>query len=263
MKYLKELIEQVKRQPNIPVLVKGDDGKARPYKDGMKTSIFWDVVGDIVPFVFSRGPDPTTEAPEVDFNELLDCPFKTFSIEMLGDVPLSEARLDDPMQARVFCIVVQEYTASNGTTQYILFSLIKTVTNPISGPGGLFVAISTYTMPLVKAYLEKLNTGEVGTEHSRERLKVGTGKTKRTITIRKIVHVKPKGKKYFGEYAGTRDVDWTHRWFVRGHWRKHEGLGKDREGNYCIAGRTWVNAHEKGPEDAPLISKTRIVENKE
>lgn len=260
MKYLKEMLERARSQHAIPVLIKNEDGEAEPMERGIDVNVFFRQVENVVPFVFSRGPDPTSEAPDLEVGELLDCPFKTFSIEMLGDVPLSEARPDDIMQSRVFCIVVHEYTSSKtNSTEYVVYNLIE-MRSPTSDEVLRTVAVSFYTMPLVKAYLAKLNSGEVGTEHVRERVKIGTGKAKKTVTIRKIVHVKSKGKKYFSEYAGHREVDWTHRWFVRGHWRKFEGLGKDREGNYCVTGRTWVNAHEKGPEHAPLISKTRIVD---
>jgi hypothetical protein len=53
-------------------------------------------------------------------------------------------------------------------------------------------------------------------------------------------------------------IDWKHQWRVRGHWRKISDrmIGKDREGEYCIVGRTWVKDFVKG--DGPLIEKTRI-----
>jgi hypothetical protein len=56
-----------------------------------------------------------------------------------------------------------------------------------------------------------------------------------------------------------KGIEWSHRWSVRGHWRTVPGLGKNREGQYSVTGHTWVSEHEKGPEDAPLITKTRLV----
>ena len=43
-----------------------------------------------------------------------------------------------------------------------------------------------------------------------------------------------------------RDVDWSHRWIVSGHWRKqhHPSTGEHVP--------TWINPHIKGPEDKPL-----------
>jgi hypothetical protein len=58
-------------------------------------------------------------------------------------------------------------------------------------------------------------------------------------------------------------IDWKHQWRVRGHWRKisDKMIGKDREGAYCIVGRTWVKDFVKG--DGPLIEKTRIIKGAE
>jgi hypothetical protein len=61
------------------------------------------------------------------------------------------------------------------------------------------------------------------------------------------------------ERAIGEPIEWQHQWRVRGHWRKisDQMVGKDREGDYCIVGRTWVKDFVKG--DGPLIEKTRIL----
>lgn len=43
-----------------------------------------------------------------------------------------------------------------------------------------------------------------------------------------------------------REVEWSHRWIVSGHWRKqyHPSTGENVP--------TWINPHIKGPEDKPL-----------
>lgn len=58
------------------------------------------------------------------------------------------------------------------------------------------------------------------------------------------------------------NVDWQHRWQVCGHWRTVKGIGKDQQGN-PVRGFTWVNEHVKGPDDKPLILKTRVVVDEE
>lgn len=55
---------------------------------------------------------------------------------------------------------------------------------------------------------------------------------------------------------GDHDVEWQHRWLVRGHWRwqhvsEHHSLAEpDPDGGFRA--RVWVRPHIKGPEDKPL-----------
>jgi hypothetical protein len=51
---------------------------------------------------------------------------------------------------------------------------------------------------------------------------------------------------------GSGDVDYSHRWVVRGHWRHY----RDDNGN--VTKRTWIRPHVKGPEDKPLVVKQRV-----
>lgn len=51
-------------------------------------------------------------------------------------------------------------------------------------------------------------------------------------------------------------IDWKHSWSVVGHWRKIKKLGKNRVGEYCEVGRTWVNPSIKG--SGTFISKPRV-----
>ena len=77
--------------------------------------------------------------------------------------------------------------------------------------------------------------------------------------IRKIVYVVPKRERESFIKGIPRSVDWSHRWLVRGHWRRVEGKGKNRNGDYEVEGFTWVREFEKGPEGKPLVSKVRVV----
>lgn len=47
---------------------------------------------------------------------------------------------------------------------------------------------------------------------------------------------------------GTRDVDWHHRWIVRGHWRQ-QPWGPERKRVRPV----WIAPYVKGPEDAPML----------
>lgn len=100
-----------------------------------------------------------------------------------------------------------------------------------------------------------------GAESSNESFKVKVNGENKFHKIKKIVHVWPK--KLVDKKVGLpQNIDWSHRWLVMGHWRKinDDCLGKDREGNYSIQGKTWVVDHKKGPEHLPLVAdKVRLV----
>lgn len=61
---------------------------------------------------------------------------------------------------------------------------------------------------------------------------------------------------------GESNVEWAHRWLVRGHWRwqavsAHHPLAQEVEpGKYRA--RIWINPFVKGPEDAPLKQTEKV-----
>ena len=64
------------------------------------------------------------------------------------------------------------------------------------------------------------------------------------------------------EYEGDeREVEWSHRWFVRGHWRKQPYVERDDEGNkYTVTRQIWIATYLKGPDGKPIIYKRRAFE---
>lgn len=54
--------------------------------------------------------------------------------------------------------------------------------------------------------------------------------------------------------------EFDHRFHVKGHWRKIEGVGHDADGN-LIQGLTWVKQAIKGPKDKPIKNKIRLVKD--
>ena len=63
----------------------------------------------------------------------------------------------------------------------------------------------------------------------------------------RILHLR-KVARSSSEHEGGSDREYSHRWFVKGHWRK------------LPSGRlTWVRGHIKGPGDRPFILKNDIV----
>ena len=56
------------------------------------------------------------------------------------------------------------------------------------------------------------------------------------------------------------NLEYTYAFKVRGHWRKIDDkhYGKDRNGNYNVAGYTWVNEYTKG--EGELAKRIRVIE---
>lgn len=126
---------------------------------------------------------------------------------------------------------------------------------PILGPS---------VFPIV-GFLISLQNKEIrmGSERINERLKIGSGKGKEVFKIKEVVHVSLTRKESALPKVGSfgREIDWSHRWEVSGHWRKiPEGsVGKSPTGEYGVRGFTWVVPHEKGPDNKPVVKKVRVV----
>lgn len=146
-------------------------------------------------------------------------------------------------------------TAPNTYIQYILMMDPKSTLPIIS-----IFDENSLDVGGVNKLLERLNSMQLGSDPVREKIKIGKKGARDYIRIHRIVRVCPKSDIQHTRSLSGGEINWSHRWLVRGHWRKTEGLGKDRTGDYCIPGHTWVTEHEKGPEELPLIQKTRVVE---
>jgi hypothetical protein len=78
------------------------------------------------------------------------------------------------------------------------------------------------------------------------------------LVINQIIYINSKNSN--NVQFGQAKVVWSHRFEVRGHWRKIDdaSIGKNRAGEYNKLGFTWVNEHEKGPKELPLVEKVRV-----
>lgn len=201
-----------------------------------------------------------------EFNQKVDAPFKVFSMEFSGNTPITsmgnENKAHELDDVQILCILAIEILP-NDFSFYILSKEIKRgviknyeiISTDKVGKQGLY----NWCMELMSVMLEKLSSQKIGIELVREKFKIGSGKTKRYHKIRRVIHVSPKREISEAKSSMGREIDWTHRFSVRGHWRDHDGIGKDRDDNYCIEGKTWVKSHVRGPEDKPLIKKQRVV----
>lgn len=106
-----------------------------------------------------------------------------------------------------------------------------------------------------------LHTQPADMEISRRVIKARASKgKKRKFKIGRVVYLGVRGPKATREtHVRGYKLRWTHRFWVRGHWRKVPYVGKNRHGDYCVKGFTWVEPHIKGPENTELVNKIRIV----
>lgn len=91
---------------------------------------------------------------------------------------------------------------------------------------------------------------------SRPKQKIKIGREKRFIRPKYTIITTKANQQAVNKYIG-KSLDWSYSFKVRGHWRRLNGLGKDRLGNYCIKGLTWVKEHIRG--DGELQSNTKII----
>jgi len=98
-----------------------------------------------------------------------------------------------------------------------------------------------------------------GSTKDNSRFKVKTDKGNEIVKIKKIIYCTNKKYKEINTHLNSYPIDYSHRFLVRGHWRRIKTLGKDRAGSYCVKGYTWVAEHERGDESLPLVSdKVRV-----
>lgn len=220
-------------------------------------------ITDARTFIFHGHPIEASKCvligePGPEFIEL-DLPFDICLFEMSGFRPIFLTKEHQRSEYLVYGIVVTELsprdyviylagvTSQGGSDLHMGFSRYTYNSNDTSG-ANLIVA--------VKALIDSMDSESVATDKINERFKLKTRNGQELKKIKHVVHVFPKktGTER-GIYGGP--LNWTHRWEVCGHWRKITGVGKNRSGEYCISGFTWVTPHERG--DGPLIKKTRIV----
>lgn len=284
MKRLLQMIEQVKVQKEIPMLIHGLDPLKNALPEAFKPEMFFHFVEHVQPFVFS----PKNKSPEeldhdeiyklehqnednMDFiNRKIDSPFKVWSAEIAGDgfitVPRdgvfdSEGKLIGTNAVGVAIISFLCVERAPGELMYFIY--VKVYRN--DGSSFNTVCLTTELDSVAEALIKRLYKENTGIEPGRRKIKIGTGENKKHVKISRVIYVRPKKLVAVDTLSECgKEIDWTHRWTVRGHWVSlGEGkVGKDRDGNYCVNGQTWRVEHIKGPDDKPLINKTRIVEDK-
>jgi hypothetical protein len=215
-------------------------------------------------------------------SETVDLPFKTVFIEGLNDETIAQNNTNtatpygvttsivsrkgllvheiEPESYKVFALV-EERLAQGGelkpkkTTIEACYLNEQTLSNQLDGTVFLLYR-------KLKNIFNKIRTNpvEYGSENVNIRFRVGSGQDREPVKIKSVVHIRLK-RKESAALASTdpRRIEWSHKWEVRGHWRKISGIGKDRDSRYTIKGFTWVIPYVKGPEEKQLVTKVRLV----
>ena len=216
----------------------------------------WTLFERCQPIVFSSpGEGDLKSTDDGRMYGLAAAPFPCFSIEVAGDSALAQINDEDGTNRLTIYYILAIETAPTQFKFYILITAYRGDNLIFGEPEPGMVG------PFVEKYIDRIRWEQLGMETTRQAVRLGVGNNKRTHRIRRIVHVVPK-KYVKKEKAGElKHIDFSHRFNVRGHWRKVSGaLGKDRNGDYTVSGYTWVVDHERGPEHLPLIKKTRLVD---
>lgn len=254
MRQFLELVETVKKHGFSTL---GHvDGLPEPKlgSDSQKNlDFFFSLVEKCQPFVFSKSGEIRELPDMVDehgifLEKKLDAPFDCFSIELLdGNLTIPNPLQD--IHITIHGLLAYEYAPKK-------FSYFYSWSGRANKKRVLCCGVMDV---LADEFIRRLNSEKCGVERVREKIRIGSGDCRRLHIVKRLIHVRPKSQISEHSSFGGR-IEWSHRWFVRGHWRKHVGLGKDRQGVYCVEGFTWVTEHEKGPEHLPTIKKVRVVE---
>lgn len=220
---------------------------------------FSNLIPDTRCFVFRRavfGSGGWDAAMDDDWGRI-DIPFRTCSFELIErNATFFNMPSVNGLTSYPACIWVHEEDPEN----YLIAALGWSEAGPtfeIWHEGPLSKGRDSL-MPYVREICRHVALGKLGQQKaSHHRVRVGFGQNKRTVRVSQIVHVVPKTESGEAVGIGGAKINWSHRWEVRGHWRKIDGIGKDRDNQYQVAGWTWVTPHIKG--EGVLVKKTRLV----
>lgn len=259
MKHFLKMVELARVKPIYKFHSVGYGSYGKPEK--IKPDYFLSLIERNNIFVFDNpsigNSDEFTIRKDVA-KSFLDLPFGLSSFEVCGDAYFKWIAdfKGSPEEHKVFCWLINELSPN----RYEYFSLMESPGDRVyvayTNSDGDFSLIGNNHLKFI---LDKINIGKTGIENINQKVKLGKRMAKSFYHINKIVHVSTRKEYLKTKPIGINEIDWQHRWSVRGHWRNVTGLGKDRSGHYCIENHTWVTDHIRGPEDMPFIRKPRIL----
>lgn len=121
----------------------------------------------------------------------------------------------------------------------------------ITNPTNLVRILHSYWLLMSQTLVEQ--SKEKGDRAQRRRLERENSPTEVVVVqFRKRKYVNERGE----ETEESKKIDWSHRWIVGGHWRWQPY--KDPASGGEIKKRIWISPYVKGPEDKPLVAKSKV-----
>jgi len=240
-------------------------------KDGGLTSL----VNNARPIVFHNDNSLLVNASDLNSEHTeIDTPFEETFIEMRDlngrVIPIFTFFMNkynnDP--AYVMGIGIKETNVKKYNIWFYALQFIKE--NNVAGCHPMYTVIpyfeSEYSYNFIcnkiGQLLKLLSLCDVGCDKPGLRVKIknddGSKKIRKITNVTNVIPTKlnttiSDSRKY---------IDWSHRWEVRGHWRRLPDptkMGNNRHGERIVQGHTWISNYVKGPEIAPLVKKTRVL----
>lgn len=205
-------------------------------------------------FVYSKW-SPYDQSKDLETEEIASLPFEAVWIESKGDYLIES---DNIIGTLVYEFAPGEIRTCNlSKSKSGKLAAVRYIPDFKTKGGQITIRNIEYNLWNLSS------KGNVGSVSLKSKIKVGKVTSSGNNEIKKIsnvIYIKQPQEPKESLFEG-REIDFSYRFIVRGHWRKFDGIGKDRNGNRSINGFTWVIPHERGPDDAILISnKTRLVD---
>ena len=228
-----------------------------------------EVIQTCHPFIFTPKKNGVQDIKEINkYFGVIDIPFKRICIEALNSPitsPTHENNLEE--MAWITSVIVDEVSPRIYSFYAFVQANVKDFYGDIKrqelfvGPVNPGASLYGELCGIVHDYMQRLHSEKIGVSGREKPIKYKNKQgEKKFIRPKNITYVSPKKYLSKTETLISRNIEWCHRWEVRGHWRKINGIGKDRDGNYCVNNFTWITPFVKGPDNSPLIKKSRVVE---
>lgn len=190
---------------------------------------------------------------DVKVVNFLDVPFKCFYLEAV-DRDLVHIHFGN---AQRHVPVVGSFYYKKTSQPYQVLRVCLNTHNNIKGQPDQVYFQSDHFGTADLNYIKALNSRKNGwakCQYNKKDRHTGNALVKEIVYCQRVKYLKTEKLT-----IDSKPFKYSHRFDVRGHWRKVKTIGKDPEGTYCIPGHTWVSPFKKGQGN--YIKKDRIFLN--